>query len=70
MPPNGALKVVFGPTPESYFITYGKRSAWRDIPESRVQSFQTNVELDLMSVSWIRSASVTFFRARGLRLRR
>ncbi|GJE88325.1 hypothetical protein PsYK624_044080 [Phanerochaete sordida] len=53
MPHDGRLKVVFGPAPDSYFVTYGKRYAWNNAPESLVQTFQANSELDPMNVAWI-----------------
>lgn len=51
---NPNIMVAWGATPDSYFITYGRKMSWEKMPESLTKTFTTEGDMNPMSVAWIR----------------
>lgn len=51
---NPNLMVVFGQTPDSYFVTYGRKMSYRDMPDSLIKTFTTEPDMNPMNVAWLR----------------
>jgi hypothetical protein len=47
------MAVVFGPTPDVFFLSYGRRFAAQNVPLSFTDKVKTG-ELAPMATSWIR----------------
>ncbi|GJE90150.1 hypothetical protein PsYK624_062750 [Phanerochaete sordida] len=48
------LMVVFGPTDDSYFVTYGRRMHYKNMPDSLVKTFKEQADMNPMNVAWLR----------------
>lgn len=48
------LLALLGPTPDSYFITYGRKIAYENAPDDIVQTFTKEPDMNPMSVKWLR----------------
>lgn len=52
---NLNLMVVFGPSEDSYFVTYGRKLHYHNMPDSLIKTFTTEVDMNPMKVLWLRS---------------
>lgn len=51
---NPNIMVVFGKTADSYFITYGRKMSYKNMPESLIRTFTTQPDMNPMKVAWVR----------------
>ncbi|KIP03452.1 hypothetical protein PHLGIDRAFT_238237 [Phlebiopsis gigantea 11061_1 CR5-6] len=52
---NPNILAAWGATPDSYFITYGRKMSWSGMAESLTKTFTTEVDMNPMSVGWLRT---------------
>lgn len=48
------LVVVFGPSDDSYFVTYGRKMHYRKMPDSLIKTFTEQPDMNPMKVAWLR----------------
>ena len=48
------LMIVFGPSDDSYFVTYGRKMHYNKMPESLTKTFSTEPNMNPMKVAWLR----------------
>ena len=58
MPVNHNLMVLFGPTENSYFVTYGRMMRHSNMPQSLVDTFKNQAEMNPMKVAWLRQGAL------------
>lgn len=51
---NPNLNIVFGPSPDAYFITYGRKFSHSKMPVSLTKSASEHPEMHPMKMAWIR----------------
>ena len=51
---NVNLMVVFGPLNDSYFVTYGRKMHYHNMPDSLIKTFTTETDMNPMRVAWLR----------------
>lgn len=47
------LLVILGPTPDSYFITYGRKFSHQNAPDDLVQTFMKEPDMNPIGVAWL-----------------
>ncbi|PSR72624.1 hypothetical protein PHLCEN_2v11508 [Hermanssonia centrifuga] len=57
---NCNLLVAFGPSPDAFFISYGTKMSYSNMPQSLTNTFTKEAEMNPMKVSWLRSVFLAY----------